>query len=529
MKSIKHYLLALTAVVFITACDEDTTLIDEQLAQNPLPGATTGEPGALSFSKYVSLGNSIAAGFADGALYTNAQERNFASFLATQLQITGVGGGDFNQPDINSANGFSSAGEDGIPGTSDDLGRLVLSLSQQRPVPTAGQVPGEFTGSKSALNNFAVPGMRLVDAADPLLAVDNLLYGRFASSPGTSTVLGDALAASPTFFTFELGANDVLQYAVAGGVDPAAITSQGDFTVALQNALGALVGSGARGVVMHVPVILTAPFFRAVPYNAAPLTSAQAGALNTAFEGFHNALDALVGILGHDATDADRRRVTFAEGQNPLLIFDASLEDLGPKFDLLGLPAQQRAALAPYEQSRPAVEGDLPLLSAAVEIGRDILGNGTLLSGISYPIGNEFVLTQAEQVNVVTARATFNGVISAVVAGINTGAGATVLAEYDVNVAFADAAGLTSALATALALSPAAIAAADGVQGIVVDGVSLSPDFSPNGIFSNDGIHPNPRGHGIITNGIIDLINATWGATIPKMNVLARRSVLTTD
>ena len=67
----------------------------------------TGTPGSLDLSKYVSVGNSIAAGFQDGALYTDAQNQSFATFLATQLQTTGVGGGSFNVPDINSQNGLS--------------------------------------------------------------------------------------------------------------------------------------------------------------------------------------------------------------------------------------------------------------------------------------------------------------------------------------------------------------------------------------------------------------------------------------
>ncbi len=533
MKSIKYYLIALSTLIFITACDEDQRQIEDQLNQNPLPSAPTGDPGELSFSKYVSIGNSIAAGYQDGALYTNAQERNFASFLATQLQISGVGGGAFNQPDINSINGFSSANPDPSNGLGDYLGRFQLSLSLLRPVPTAGELPPDFGGTKSTLNNFAVPGMKVVDAADPTLAVRNPLYGRFASSPGISTVLGDALAASPTFFTFELGANDVLGYATSGGLDETDITGAVDFQTELSNSLGALAASGAKGVVVHIPMMLTTPFFRAVPYNAVPLDATTAATLNGAFAAFNQAMDGIVGALGHDAADANRRKVNYVAGPNPLLIFDDALEDLGPKFDILmgagAITPAQRAALDPFRQSRPAVSGDLPLLTAAGEIQRVIGGNPLLLSGISYPIGDRFILTQAEQVNVVTARATFNAIISGVVQAVNAGVGSTALVEYDVNVQMADIAGLTPALATQLALSPAAVAGADGVQGIIVDGVSLAPDFSPNGVFSTDGIHPNPRGHGIVTNAIIDLINSSFGASIPKMNVLALRSILTTD
>jgi len=524
MKNLKIYLFALLAFIFvIQSCDEEEELIAQLEAENPLPGEVTGTPGEIDASNYVSIGNSIAAGFQDGALYTDAQNQSFATFLGTQLQVTGVGGGTFNVPSINSENGLSGVNPGG-----GFFGRFELSLSQLRPVPTTGEVPGAFEGDKSALNNFAVPGMRMVDASRSEL-VSNGLYARFASSPGVSTVLGDALAANPTFFTFELGANDVLGYATGGGISEAQITDAVEFQTSVQASLSALVASGAKGVVMNVPLMLTAPYFRAIPYNAVPLSPELAATLNGAFAGFNSVLAGMVQATLITQDEADRRTVSYAAGANPLLIFDDALEDLGPKFDMLGLPAATRAGLEPYRQSRPAVPTDLPLLTAATEIQRDIFGNGQLLSGISYPIGDGFVLTQAEQVNVITARATYNGIISAVIAGINTGAGSTVLAEYDINVQMADIAGLTPALAAQLALSPAAIAAADGVRGIVVEGVTLAPDFSPNGVFSTDGIHPNPRGHGIVANAMIDVINAAFGATIPKMSVLPLRGVITTN
>jgi lysophospholipase L1-like esterase len=50
--------------------------------------------------------------------------------------------------------------------------------------------------------------------------------------------------------------------------------------------------------------------------------------------------------------------------------------------------------------------------------------------------------------------------------------------------------------------------------------VKLKPDFSPNGIFSTDGIHPNARGQAIIANKLIDAINAKYGSTLNQVDVL---------
>ncbi len=267
MKNIKIYLFAILALTFvIQSCDEDVALLAQLEEENPLPGEVTGTSGDLNLSKYVAIGNSLTAGFMDNALYTSGQAHSFPNLLAQQFQISGIGGGAFNQPDIGSANGFS-----GTDGTN-IFGRLELSLSLLRPVPTVGELPTPYGGDKAALNNFGVPGMRLVDVADAGLAARNGLYGRFASQPGVSTVLGDALAANPTFFSFWLGNNDILGYAAGGGANEALITDAGAFQASLTQALGGLVQSGAQGVVMTIPQIILAPFFRAVPYNAIPMT-----------------------------------------------------------------------------------------------------------------------------------------------------------------------------------------------------------------------------------------------------------------
>lgn len=529
MKNIKTYVLAFLAfAVVISSCDEDKDLLDQRIAANPVAGAPSGDSGSANLSTFISVGNSLSAGFMDGALYTNGQDHSFPNLLAQQFQIMGVGGGNFVQPDINSENGFSGVGPGNTP-----LGRFELSLSQQRPVPTLGEIPQAYAGDKSALRNFAVPGMGVLDMSDASLAVRNPLYGRFASAPGTSTVLGDAMSTSPTFFSFWLGANDVLGYATSGGLDEADITSAGDFRVALENSLGTLISGGAKGVVLTVPPMVVIPFFRAIPYNAIPMTEqSTVDQLNGAFQGLNAALGGLAAFNLISAQDAAARSVSYSLGANPILMHDDALQDLSPMFDaLLGagaITAAQRASLQPFTQSRPATPSDLPTLSSATQLGTTIGGNPLAIIGVTVPAPDNLILSASEVVNVVTARATYNAIISDAVNAINASAPNTI-ALVDVQPTFADLFGLSPALAQALALPPAAVAAADGVQGVVVNGVNLRPDFGPNGVFSTDGVHPNPRGHAIVTNLIISTMNSTFGSTIPAMNVLNLRGVITTN
>lgn len=534
--------MSLSIITF--SCDEEDIIIEQQKEENPLPEGQTGDPGVLNLSKYVSIGNSLTAGFMDNALYTDGQNHSFPKLLANQFAIEGVVEGtfQFNQPDINSANGYSGVSGGTI------LGRYELSLAQQRPVPTVGEAPTPYSGDKALLNNFGVPGMKITDALSPAF-VSNGLYARFATNPGTSTVLGDALATSPTFFTYWLGSNDILGYAIGGGVNASLITSQPDFQAALEQSLGALVQSGAQGVVLTLPPMVLLPYFRAVPYNAIPMTDpAVVSALNTNFAQVNGVFDLLAANSIITQTDADRRKVQYQLGANPILMHDDALTDLGPIWDQMvnnnQMSTAQRTALEPYRQSRPATSSDLPVLTSATVLGTNLMVGGqpvpNAVYGVSYPVPDNLVLSVSEFQTVVGMTATYNATIAGVVQGINAQANGSITL-VDVQPAFADLFGLSPALATALfdpsngtnpalaAMASAAAARADGVLGIEVEGHLLRPDFAPNGVFSTDGVHPNPRGNGIIANLIIDALNTSKGATIPRVNVTALRGIIATD
>ena len=154
------------------------------------------------------------------------------------------------------------------------------------------------------------------------------------------------------------------------------------------------------------------------------------------------------------------------------------------------------------------------------------------------------ILSRDEVQIVVAQRALINATIAGVVAGINQQAGAEVISLVDVQPAMADLAGLDPQTAAGLVdpslipgspfpaipalreMANAAAARADGTLGIMIQGVNLAPDFSPNGVYSVDGIHPNPRGAALFGNEMIGVINARRGASIPSIDVLALRGIL---
>lgn len=486
---IKSTLFLFCFALVLSACDgQFDSLVEDRFDENPTPRPVNGDAGDADFSNYVAIGNSLTAGFMDAALYNLGQQNSIPALLANQLQFTG-GPDIFNQPNINSQRGFNTS----ISPNPNNLGRFKLDTSIPGPSPTIGGDPiTPFGGDVSSLNNFGVPGIVVGQlltpgTGNPSSPAFNPFYARFASSPGTSTILGDAIATQPSFFTLWIGNNDVLGYAIGGASNPNILTSNTNFSARFNATInGLMTNTDADGVVANIPPILAVPFFRAVPFNAIPLNQATADQLNGAYQQYNGGVNqaAQGGFITQQ--EAARRQINFTAGNNAFVIVDETLTNI-PNLPNL----------------RQSESTDLSLLPLGGVLGQD-LGNGPF--GLQDPVTDRFVLIPQEQIEIEQSRGAFNATISGAVS-----ANADRLALYDTNApggAFANLFGLS-----------------DGTLGITIDGVNLAPDFSPNGVFSTDGIHPNPRGYGILTNEIIRVIEDNFGSSIPRVDVLNLPSV----
>ena len=83
MKKNKLYIAAALALLAIASC-------------KPTLDEYTPSAGSLNFSKYVAIGNSLTAGYADGGLYLEGQKVGYPNLIAEQLKQ--VGGGEFKSP-----------------------------------------------------------------------------------------------------------------------------------------------------------------------------------------------------------------------------------------------------------------------------------------------------------------------------------------------------------------------------------------------------------------------------------------------
>lgn len=472
MKKFPIYILSF--VLLLWSCEQEQIELQQQPQEPPV--VETPDKGSADFTKYVAVGNSLTAGFQAGALFTAGQQNSLAAMLAQQFAT--VGGGEFNQPDINSVNGYNTAISS--PDPSMVFGRLILAGDPAAPTPTIGDLPTPYAGDKSKLNNFGVPGILLGQALIPQTGgpaehpAYNPLYARFASDPGTSTIIGDAIAAQGTFFSFWLGNNDVLGYAVSGATRSEIFTDLGNFKTQYKMALGALLTDpNIKGVVANIPDVTGIPYFTTVPYNAVTLGQEQVDALNAGYAAFNQGIDAYNSgaFSGGVIPDPPRPKISFEVGANPIVIVDDELFDLSEA----GIPSM-----------RQMEAGELVVLTAAT-----VLPTGV---GSAEPAPDNLVLTKSELIEIGERIDAFNAAIEDIVDEI----AADRVAVVDINTAFNQ------------------LAAGGAFQDGVLLSASLAPPF---GAFSEDGVHPNTRGYAFTANLFIEAINKKFGAKIPKLKL----------
>ena len=501
-------LLPFLGLIFM-ACEEDDPSLLGTTPPDPDPIAVTS--GSADFSNYVALGNSLTAGFSDAALFRAGQAASFPNMLASQFAM--AGGGDFNIPfmadDLGgmTLNGASDLDGDGSP----EFGnRLILSFASGDPLPVSveGQGSTEITNTLSGnFNNMGVPGAKSYHLLAPgygnvagiAAGLANPYYARFASDP-MATVLGDAVAQNPTFFTLWIGNNDVLGYVTAGGagtdqignMDPSTyggsdISDPNVVAGSIQGILDAMTANGAKGVIANLPDVTTIPFLTTVPHNPVPLDEATAAQLNAAYENYNQAMLAFSTNLNPLGTplitpeEAQKRQISFSAGETNAVVFlDEDLTDL-------------TAVNPSLTNMRQATTEDLLVLTARSFIGTLANpANPTSINGVAVPLADKWVLTPEEQATANAALEAYNQLIQ------------QLATAYDL--AFVDANSLLADINQ------------NGFP--LADGSTVTSDFGTGGGFSLDGVHPSPRGHAILANAFAEAINTKYGSTLPGVNPL---------
>ena len=466
MKNYKYIGLLLMSLGLVS-CDVDNEL---EVIEAAMVEEVALNTNGLDFSNYVSVGASFTSGYTDGALFIAAQESSFPNILAGKF------GTDFTQPLMNDNIGGMVFGPAVVLEPRLYFNGAGPARLDATPTTQFGQViSGPF-------NNMGIPGAKSFHLGVPGYGALNPYFGRMASSPG-ATVLGDALAQSPTFFTLsEIGGNDVLGYATSGGAgvdqtgnfNPATyggndITDPNVFASVFSDMTNALTANGAKGVVGNVPYVTSLPYFTTVPHNPIPLDAGTAGALNAGYAPYNGGLLVAQSYAMIDAAEVAKRTINFVEGQNAVVIVDEDLTDLSA----LGIPSY-----------RQATANDLLVLTSSSFIGTLAdPSNPNSVNGVGVPLANQWVLTDTEQAKVKTATDAYNMTIEAVAAA-------------NPNLALVDLFGFLQEAST----------------GIQFDEYVMNTNLVMGGLVSLDGVHLTGRGYALMANKILAAMDAEFGS-----------------
>lgn len=328
------------------------------------------EAGRADFSRYVAVGNSLTAGYADGTLYRSGQLNAYPNILATQFRL--AGGGEFKIPLL--------PGEWGWPDA-----KLVLTYSTPACSQTPSLMPKPFSekpdtagsainiSAQGPFNNLGVPGIRAIDFLFQGYGYLNPYASRFYVNPLGNRPLDELSRITPTFFTLWIGNNDVLGYATSGGegspsgIFPNDISPVANFKAGFDSVLRVMTRSGAKGVVINIPDVTAIAYFNTVTPNGLTLSADQAKQAN----GFY----AAQGITGFQ----------FVEGVNNFVIEDPAVAGTHRRF----------------------IRNDELLLLTTPQDSIRCAGWGTVK-----PIPKRYVLDATEIANVRSATAAFNQIMA---------------------------------------------------------------------------------------------------------------------
>jgi lysophospholipase L1-like esterase len=446
-KILKTFAFIASVVLILSACDEYN-----ELTAPPV------DSGNADFSSFVTIGNSLTAGYQSSSLYKSAQQYSYGKLIADVMGVS------FEQPLV------------GDPGTEGRLEIQSLSPFSLSANPNAG-APLNLS-HPAPYNNLGVPGAFMFDVLNATNQND-CFTALFAGTPNPmfdlilrNSALGigsqflQAQALNPTFVTLWIGNNDVLGFATSGGTSPPAPTDVPTFT-ALYGGTGAAIASlGADVVVGNIPDVSTIAFFTTVgPQMALLVPWSQLALLG------------VPGLFYQEHGNTGPSTTVFADS---LTLLTGGV--------LVTLTGSTYASLVGTPTGKFYRDFGFPGLPPGIDT--------TQAFGVhpQNPWPDALILDPGEMVTATTTVDAYNAVIANV-------AGANDFGLVDFNTFFKS------------------IRANDFTGGTVINGISFTTMFVTGGLFSLDGVHPTSQGQAIIANSFIDEINSKFSASLPLINV----------
>ena len=340
-----------------------------------VPDPTKGD---IDVSNYVSIGGTMTSGYSNGALSYDVQQNSYANLLSQQFKL--IGGGEFKIPNISQ----SSIGIGNTNNAPSILGNRTDCQGTVSLGPVKIAIQGDLTvflsniyNSQGPFNNFGVPDAKVIDL--DANGYSNSFYQRFSSN-GSSSILSDAVAKNPTFFSFNLGLHDVLSFALKGAASESITPVLGSigvgFEASVNNAINKLTANGAKGVIASIPSIKTMAYFNTISWNALKLDTTTAKNLNLYY-----------GALGAP--------FTFIEGTNGFIIEDQTVPFIGLRqiqegeFVLLNVPldsikCHKWGSLIPIPDRFVLTASEISAIETAIDNYNVVLKNIANTKGLAF-------------------------------------------------------------------------------------------------------------------------------------------------
>jgi hypothetical protein len=434
--------------------------------KNTAPSGPVAGLGGATVNKYVSVGNSLTAGYQSNGLFASGQAYSYPNLISKQLSLAGGNVGTFQQP-LYSDPGTPDAG--GINASRYELISWVGPVIGPRGLPAGSPIN---TTLPRPYDNLGVPGAVIFDFLDSTSVV--LKMGPPRSNPLFALVLRNqaalgnsifrqAVALHPDLVTFWLGNNDVLGYATSGGVSfvggkfvPITPTPFYQFDPLYLGALAALRTAlpNAKIVVANIPDVRALPFFNTLGPKIAGLLP----------PGVYLRYQ----MNGNTSVAFDSTR--FTEANPPLICLTGSA--YAP---LLGHPTGKWYRDHGYSALPVGIDTTKPFGLHPQNPWPDALVLDIYeqnMAGFSVDHYNATIIQAAQASNaaVVDIHSFFNSVKA---------------------------------------------------NSYHTSGITFTADYVSGGIFSFDGVHPSDQGSGVIANQFIAVMNSSFGWSIPLVDVSA--------
>ena len=443
--------IILLSALFVISCDDYSEL------DAPVKNGTSGD---ANFSRFVSIGNSITAGYQSGTIYESGQMYAYGNLIAKQVGV------DYQIPFVSD------------PGLG---GRMEVQSLSPFAIKT-NTSSGSLLNSNypAPYNNLGVPGALTYDV---LFATNstNSASALFANTPNPyfdiilrnnvlnkGSQLQQALSLAPTFITLWIGNNDVLGYATSGGFSPAEPTSIVQFNQLFGGIMQGLKqytdATGAKVVVANLPSVTAIPFFTTVgPQMAAAIPWG------------------LLASQGAPGLFIQKH----GESVNPTSFVDSVGFVSGSV--LITLRGSSYASLLGQPTGKFYKDFGFPGLPAGIDTTKQFGFHP------QNPWPDALIL-DADEITVAQNRIiAFNGTIAALVNANGYGL-------VDIYTKFNQFRQNDS-------------------SGTVINGITFRTTYVSGGLFSLDGVHPSSQTHGIVANEFIKVINSKYGASIPEVDV----------